>query len=198
VKAGSDLRADHRVIRRLEYAIRKMSARIARGEKLPPEDVEEAIGLMMEFVDAYHHAKEEVGLFPVVQGVARGEQKTVYGFLVEHEFGRRAAMRIEQEYVRWAKGEETAESLSRFMLTYADFIRAHTSKEDAWFEAVDGRLLSAEQQREVLGRFSRVEKNPQAKKEFARRVNRLAVRYSGRRGKGDAIGGSHRPTEGLP
>ncbi len=84
---GSNLKSEHRVIRRLENVLRGMAAQIAEGKKPPAEDVEEAIKLMTEFVDSYHHVKEEVGLFPVIQGSAREQQKVVYGFLVEHEFG---------------------------------------------------------------------------------------------------------------
>jgi hemerythrin-like domain-containing protein len=178
VTVGSDLKADHRVIRRLETALRAMASRIAKGEPVPPEDVEEAARLMTEFVDSYHHVKEEAGLFPVIQGAGREQQKVVYGFLVEHEFGRRAARRIEQECALWSKGEGGSEPLSRFLLTYADFIKAHTEKEDEWFEAVDRRLLTPEQQREVLGRFAQV-KRLSSKKRFGRRVNLLSKKYVG-------------------
>jgi hemerythrin-like domain-containing protein len=177
VTAGSNLKADHRVIWRLESALRIMAARIVRGDRLPPEDVEEAVRLLTEFVDSYHHAKEEAGLFPVIEGKAREQQKTVYGFLVEHEFGRRTARRIEYERIRWMKAEGTAEALSRFMLTYADFIRVHTSKEDRWFKAVDQELLTEVQQKEVLARFAQV-RSSSSRERLVQRVNGLAKKYS--------------------
>ncbi len=175
---GSNLKADHRVVRRLESVLRVMAARISAGERLPAEDVEEAIRLMFEFVDSYHHVKEEVGLFPVIQGASKEQQKMVYAFLVEHEFGRKAARRIEQEFSSWVKGEEAAEPLARFILTYADFIKVHTAKEDEWFESVDGKLLSGTLQREILERFAQVETlGPSAKENFGRRVKDLARKY---------------------
>jgi hemerythrin-like domain-containing protein len=178
MKAGADLKADHRVIRRLEATLRAMAAKIAKGESISPDDVEEAIKLMLEFVDSYHHAKEEAGLFPVIQGAAKDQQKVVYGFLVEHEFARRAARRIEQEFAIWTKEGNDVEPLSRFLLTYADFLKTHTEKEDRWFVEVDAKLLSAEQQREVLGRFAEVsEGRPFSKRDFVRRVNGLARKY---------------------
>jgi hemerythrin-like domain-containing protein len=178
VTVGSDLKADHRIVRRLELVLRVMAGRISAGDRLPAEDVEEAIRLMLEFVDSYHHVKEEAGLFPVIQGASREQQKTVYAFLVEHEFGRRAARRIEQEYAAWVKGEEAAEPLARFILTYADFIKVHTAKEDRWFDAVDSVLLSPTQQKEILGRFAEVGAlGPSTKEEFTRRVKQLAGKY---------------------
>jgi hemerythrin-like domain-containing protein len=182
VKAGSDLKADHLIVRRLEGVLRVLAARVARREKVPPGDLAEAISLMTEFVDLYHHAKEESGLFPIVQKLGRGEQKTIYGFLVEHEFGRRAANRVSQEYQRWLKQDEASfEPLSRFILTYADFIRTHTAKEDQWFKEVDGNLLSDVQQHEVLRRFDEVARGDSAGRlDFKRRVNLLANRYTGR------------------
>jgi hemerythrin-like domain-containing protein len=178
VTVGSNLKADHRIVRRLESVLRVMAARISAGERLPAEDVEEAIRLMLEFVDSYHHVKEEAGLFPVIQGASKEQQKTVYAFLVEHEFGRRAARRIEQEYGSWVKGEEAAEPLAGFILTYADFIKVHTAKEDEWFDAVDGKLLSGTQQREILGRFAQVGTlGPSTKEIFGSRVKELARKY---------------------
>ena len=175
---GSNLKADHIIVRRFESSLRVMAARISARRRIPAEDVEEAIRLMLEFVDSYHHVKEEAGLFPVIQGASREQQKTVYAFLVEHEFGRRAAKRIEQEYVAWAKGEEAAEPLARFILTYADFIKAHTAKEDEWFDAVDGGLLSGSQQKEILERFAQVGTPGLSSKEiFGRRVKELARKY---------------------
>jgi hemerythrin-like domain-containing protein len=175
---GSNLKADHRIVRRLESVLRVMATRISAGERLPAEDVEEAIRLMLEFVDSYHHFKEETGLFPVIQGSSGEQQKTVYAFLVEHEFGRRAARRIEQEYASWLKGEEAAEPLARFILAYADFINIHTVREDKWFDVVDGGLLSGEQQKEVLGRFAQVGTlGPSARETFGRRVKKLARKY---------------------
>ncbi len=179
VKAGFDLKEDHAVVRRLEEVLRVMAAKVAQKEALPRDDLAEAISLMTEFVDSFHHRKEESGLFPVVQRADRGQQKTVYGFLVEHEFGRRAAHRVTLEYQRWLKQDEAAnEPLSRLLLTYADFIRTHTSKEDEWFRTVDGGLLSDGQQAEVMKRFEEVGRATKGGREtFRRRVDVLAVEY---------------------
>jgi hemerythrin-like domain-containing protein len=179
VKAGSDLKIDHRVARKLESVLRVMAAKIMMKERPSGEDLGEAISLMVEFVDSYHHAKEERSLFPKVQGVGKEQQKVIYGFLVEHEFGRRAAHRIEQEYALWVKGEEAAvEPLARFILTYADSLKVHTAKEDEWFNLVDGKLLSASQQKEVLERFALIgAESPQTREDFGRRVRRLSKMY---------------------
>jgi len=137
-----DLKMDHKVVRRLEAALRVMADMVRKGNGPTGADLEEAMMLMTDFVDIYHHGKEETCLFPLVEGAHEDQKKTVHGFLVEHEFGRRAARMIRQKYERWAKGDlEAAEALARFILTYADFIKTHTEKEDVWFDVLDGRLL---------------------------------------------------------
>jgi hemerythrin-like domain-containing protein len=154
---GSDLKADHRRIRKLQTVLRVTAAAIAQQKEVPVSDLRDAIDIMNLYVDSYHHVKEEVGLFPVVQRGHRGQQRVIYGFLVEHEFGRRAARMIDRECARWEKGVgEAAEPLSRFLITYADFLEEHTKKENVWFVEVDEKLLSQGEQKEVMRRFSEV------------------------------------------
>jgi len=175
-----DLKMDHKVVRRLEAALRVMADMVRKGNGPTGADLEEAMMLMTDFVDIYHHGKEETCLFPLVEGAHEDQKKTVHGFLVEHEFGRRAARMIRQKYERWAKGDlEAAEALARFILTYADFIKTHTEIEDVWFDVLDGRLLKSGEQREILECISRAERGEveERRAEFASRVDALASKY---------------------
>jgi hemerythrin-like domain-containing protein len=63
----SDLKKDHLFVRRLGVVLQRCSDRLYPSEDIPSEDIEIACVIMEEFVDGFHHGKEENAYFPVTK-----------------------------------------------------------------------------------------------------------------------------------
>ena len=109
--------------------------------------------MIEEFVDHFHHGKEEKAYFP--ETIEKGEfSEDIRKFLIEHEFGRRIAIMLRKALNNWkskinesSQDEEQKrtllEPIARFLKTYAIFIEDHTSKEDKFFDSIEeGKILS--------------------------------------------------------
>ena len=109
--------------------------------------------MIEEFVDHFHHGKEEKAYFP--ETIEKGEfSEDIRKFLIEHEFGRRIAIMLRKAVNKWkskinesSQDEEQKrtllEPIARFLKTYAIFIEDHTSKEDKFFDSIEeGKILS--------------------------------------------------------
>jgi hemerythrin-like domain-containing protein len=135
-KATKNLQEDHILIRRLGNIIKVCSDSLYKDIKIPIEDIEIISVIIEEFVDGFHHGKEEQAYFPETQD-KDNYTKDIRKFIIEHEFGRRIAIMLRRETNRW-KNEEiyTTEPIARFLRTYYLFIFDHTMKEDIFFDLV--------------------------------------------------------------
>ena len=95
-------------------------------------DLVKIADIIEQFVDLFHHGKEENGYFP------KTESKGLYSeeirkFVREHEFGRRIARRVRIHLEEFLQGKDSREALARYLKTYSIFILDHTTKEDSIF-----------------------------------------------------------------
>ena len=115
------LMKDHRTIEVVLEAIE-----IADGKELPSGFYSEVIGFIVDYADAYHHAREEDRLFPAMEksGVPR-ERGPIGVMCVEHDVGRKhvASMRA-----HLADGD--LDSLRKEVSWYVALLRSHIQKED--------------------------------------------------------------------
>jgi hemerythrin-like domain-containing protein len=95
-----------------------------------------------EFVDRFHHGKEEQAYFPETKDKDNfGED--IRKFLIEHELGRRIAKMLRGHLTSWKSGINSREPVARFLKSYAIFISDHTGKEDKFFDLVEeGQSIS--------------------------------------------------------
>jgi hemerythrin-like domain-containing protein len=128
---------------------------------VPIEDIEIISVVIEEFVDHFHHGKEEKAYFPETK--EKGEfSEDIRKFLIEHEFGRRIAIMLRKAIYNWkTKVNESyqdekqkrnfIEPIARFLKTYAIFIEDHTGKEDRFFDSIEkDKIISASKDQLLL------------------------------------------------
>ena len=153
MKSTQDLKDDHITIRRIKEVALKCSNRLYENQHVPIEDIEIISVVIEEFVDHFHHGKEETAYFPETK--EKGEfSKDIRKFLIEHEFGRRVAIMLRKAVGNWKSKMEEAnrneeqtklllEPIARFLKAYAIFIEDHTRKEDKFFDSIEaGKIIS--------------------------------------------------------
>jgi hemerythrin-like domain-containing protein len=133
-----DLKHDHLTVRRLKNIIERCSDKLYANENLPIEDIEIISVVIEEFVDRFHHGKEEHAYFPETRD-KNGFAEDIRKFLIEHELGRRIAIMLRREL---------KEPVARFLKSYAVFITDHTGKEDKFFDLIEekGSISTKEDQ----------------------------------------------------
>jgi hemerythrin-like domain-containing protein len=149
LSATKDLKQDHITIKRVRDITQRCSERLYSGEHIPIEDIEIISVVIEEFVDAFHHGKEEKAYFPETKH-KNGFSEDIRKFLIEHELGRRIAKMLLRELKAWKdKGEVgdngssnydntiSKEPVARFLKSYAVFISDHTGKEDKFFDLIE-------------------------------------------------------------
>jgi hemerythrin-like domain-containing protein len=151
-----ELVQDHNTIRRIRNIAQKCSDRLYAGDKdIPFEEIEIISVVIEEFVDAFHHGKEEKAYFPTGEGKGLDYAEEIRKFKIEHEFGRRVARMMLRSLKQWKEGAiDGREPVARFLKTYAAFVTDHTGKEERFFEMVeDANTISSEEDREILLHF---------------------------------------------
>jgi len=152
LSATSDLKKDHITIRRLGAIVQNCSDKLYLNQDIPIEDIEVISVIIEEFVDKFHHGKEEQAYFPETQYKDNfGED--IRKFLIEHELGRRIARMLRGHLDSWKKGKDSREPIARFLKSYAVFISDHTGKEDKFFELVDESKSLSEEENQMLIKY---------------------------------------------
>jgi len=156
MSATEDLLRDHVFIRRLQVVIEKCYTILHEGKNVPFGDLVKISDLMEQFVDQFHHGKEETSYFP------ENEHRDNYSddvrkFVLEHEFGRRIARRVKIHLEEFLQGKDAREPLARYLKTYSVFILDHTTKEDRFFTDIkDRQSLSVDEEKRLKGEFERM------------------------------------------
>ena len=77
--------------------------------------------------------------------------------MIEHEFGRRIARRINLHLEEFMRGVDAREPLARYLRTYSVFILDHTSKEDRFFNIVkEAKSLTNGEEKSLRDQFERM------------------------------------------
>ena len=84
--ATKDLKQDHVSVRRLKNIIERCSDKLYTDEDIPIEHIEIISVVIEEFVDRFHHGKEEQVYFPETKD-KNGFAEDIRKFLIEHELG---------------------------------------------------------------------------------------------------------------
>ena len=170
MNATQNLKNDHITIRRVKEIAQKCSNKLYANQYVPIEDIEIISVIIEEFVDHFHHGKEEKAYFPDTKD-KNGFAEDVRKFLIEHELGRRIATLLRRDLNEWKmKMKETSpeinkhdttslEPVARFLKSYAVFIDDHTGKEDKFFDLVDERNVISDKENEMLLKHYEICKN---------------------------------------
>ena len=162
---------EHLIVRRIGNIAQKCSDRLYANEDIPIEDVQIISVVMEEFIDAFHHGKEEKAYFPITRS-KDGFSEDIRKFLIEHELGRRIANMLRRELnaltehehdhgnnnkgagigLKWSN--RSKEPVARFLKSYAIFVSDHTAKEDTFFKTIQEKdSISEEEDRELLRHY---------------------------------------------
>ena len=137
------------------------------NEHMPIEDLEILSVIIEEFIDHFHHGKEEKAYFPETKE-KDGFVEDIRKFLIEHELGRRIAIMLRRELMelrrKLKEGKDEIndqdekkrekmliyEPVARFLKAYAVFIDDHTGKEDKFFDLIDKNNTLSDKEHELL------------------------------------------------
>lgn len=154
------LKQDHVTVRRIRDIAQKCSDRLYAGADIPLEDIAIISVVIEEFVDAFHHGKEEKAYFPTSEGKGAEYAEEVRKFVIEHEFGRRVARMMVRNLQEWKRGIDGREPVARFLKTYAAFVTDHTTKEEKFFDMVEEmKSISASEDGELLRHYELCKKD---------------------------------------
>jgi hemerythrin-like domain-containing protein len=162
------LMQEHLIVRRIGHIAQRCSDRLYANEDILIEDIQIISVVMEEFVDAFHHGKEEKAYFPVTRS-KDGFSEDIRKFLIEHELGRRIANMLRRELdaltehdgsdskgagvgLKW--NNRNKEPVARFLKSYAIFVSDHTSKEDIFFKSIQEKnSISEKEDRDLLRHY---------------------------------------------
>ena len=150
MNATEELLQDHVFIRRLQAIIEKCYTRLYEGKDMPIGDLIKILNIIEQFVDQFHHSKEENSYFPKAENRDYYYSEEIRKFVIEHEFGRRIAKRVRIHLEEFLQGNDTREPLARYLKTYSVFILDHTTKEDNFFIKLKEKQSLSEDEERVL------------------------------------------------
>lgn len=195
MNATQDLKHDHITVRRFRNIIERCSDKLYANKGIPLEDIEIISVVIEEFIDRFHHGKEEHAYFPETRD-KNGFAEDIRKFLIEHEFGRRIAIMLRRELSVWkqnkhrkkvakeeAEGVEIIElenedikikePVARLLKTYAVFITDHTGKEDKFFDLIEEKDSISTKEDKMLLQHYEVCKNQIGGKDRLEQMIRL-------------------------
>ena len=149
MNATRDLKQDHVLIIRLGKIAKKCSDLLYGNVDIPKEDIKIISMLIHEFVDKFHHGKEEKAYFPQMNDKNNFSQD-IQNFLIEHELGRRIAKMLSQSLVSWDGDFKSREPVARFLNAYSVFITIHTEKENIFFDLIEKKDELSEEEHSLL------------------------------------------------
>lgn len=160
MQATAILKEEHAVIERVLTMLESVAAAALRGEGVPADFARWSIGFLRQFADVCHHHKEEEALFPLL--VSRGLPKEggpVGVMLSEHELGRRLISEMETAL------DESPRNDARFAnaaAQYASLLRQHIWKENNVLFQMAERLLSPDDDAQLVEAYQSAETNSPA------------------------------------
>ena len=161
MNSTQNLKNDHITIRRLGKIVQICSNKLYLDQDIPVEDIEIISVIIEEFVDKFHHNKEEKSYFPNTKD-KKGYSENIEKFLIEHELGRRIAIMLRRELnkmkfqllqyekERVLDSKSIKEPVARFLKSYSVYISDHTGKEDQFFSLIEESKDISDQEDEII------------------------------------------------
>jgi len=152
------LTVEHEVVRRYVETLQAAARCLRRGDVLPGSHIDGLMRLSREFVEDFHHVKEEGRLFPLL-AESRGEILAEHLEVLarQHREGHARTAAIESAARAYLAGEhDGAAILANQLEGYADLLTRHAHREDNVFFPLAREVLS-DADWEALGRAFRDE-----------------------------------------
>jgi hemerythrin-like domain-containing protein len=137
-----------------------LAERLEGGEPLDVSLLESIVAFLRTFADRCHHGKEETFLFPAL--IRRGVPShgcPIGGLTMEHQKGRVMVGELADAIRGYAAGEPPArEDLVKSLRALVAFYPNHIWKEDYLLFPLAGKVLTPEDQQELMNKFETVER----------------------------------------
>lgn len=155
--ATQDLENDHKYILRLIDIMERMVMNCSTD--IP--HMKMVVNLIRQYADGFHHAKEENLLFPLlVQKGFSNESGPVSVMLNEHDEGRKFVKGMIDGIDSYSTdGDSSLPDIYLNMQGYIDLLRAHIGKENNVLFKMADRMLSQQEQQQLVDAFTLVETN---------------------------------------
>jgi len=154
------LEAEHRVIQRMVAGMSVLADQLEGGEPVDVSLLESIVAFLRTFADRLHHGKEESFLFPAL--IRRGvpaQGCPIGGLTMEHQKGRVMVGELADAIRGYAAGEPPArENLVKSLRALVAFYPNHIWKEDYLLFPLAGKVLTPEDQQDLMDKFETVER----------------------------------------
>ncbi len=154
------LEAEHRVIQKMVAGMSVLAEQIEGGEPVDVSLLESIVVFLRTFADRLHHGKEESFLFPAL--IRRGVPSQgcpIGGLTMEHQKGRVMVGELADAIRGYAAGEPPArENLVKSLRVLVAFYPSHIWKEDYLLFPLAGKVLTPEDQQQLMEKFETVER----------------------------------------
>ncbi len=158
--ATDALKKDHRVIEKMLWLLELTSKKLDNGEDVSADLLKKTLDFILNFADKYHHAKEEDILFKKMGEKGFGiEGGPVAVMLDEHNTGRGYTQALSAEIEKYAAGDGDArKAVAENARNYVRLMATHIIKEDNILYPLADKIISQDEQEELLNKFTLIEK----------------------------------------
>jgi hemerythrin-like domain-containing protein len=154
------LEAEHRVIQKMVAGMSVLEEQIEGGGPVDVALLERIVAFLRTFADRCHHGKEETFLFPAL--IRRGVPShgcPIGGLTMEHQKGRVMVGELADAIRGSAAGEPPARvDLVKSLRALVAFYPNHIWKEDYLLFPLAGKVLTPQDQQELMDEFETVER----------------------------------------
>jgi hemerythrin-like domain-containing protein len=150
---------EHRLIRQYLDNLSFAVERLEHGDRPPKEFFENTVLFAREFVDGYHHFKEEHQMFVMLAQKMKGKHDAAIEALrYQHERGRSIVTAISTAIAGYHRGDER-DVLAVLENTAAlgSLLRQHINREDSVFYPMAKKELTPEEQERLAEEFRRAD-----------------------------------------
>lgn len=174
--ATQNLEDDHIHILRLTEIMEHMTYE----SEADVSHLENIVDIIINFADRIHHAKEEDVFFPFLsQRGFSNSQGPIGVMLHEHVTGRNLVQSMAENIAFYKQGDKKAlEKAYQYMRDYAELLRSHIFKENNILFRIADRVLTQEDNEELLLKFGKTKPEEIPSEEYIKRIDALAVLYA--------------------
>jgi hemerythrin-like domain-containing protein len=176
------LREEHEVIEHLLHVLDAMGKQVERGARLPKEDLEAALDVVVGFADQCHHAKEERALFPVLAKISPEEGAMLVRRLEGDHKAARQLVRAMRACLPGVTGGDAAAraAFAKSAKTYAGLLREHIKAETDRLLPLTDSAIPTSRRAELGEEFERIEREETGAgvhEKYEGTIHRLAEKY---------------------
>jgi hemerythrin-like domain-containing protein len=153
------LMAEHQLIKGVLRCLEQLAHRCSTDGKLREQPAREAIGFFRDYVERFHHAKEDRALFPLMEDKGLSEEQSLTGDLIaDHELGRFHLTAMEEALPGAAAAEPSAvDRFVRHANDYACMLFRHMRREDDFLFPLADVALSTEECAALKASFEEID-----------------------------------------